>query len=69
MPDGDGFQLLSEVRRSMGSSLPVVSFSAHSAGENYEKIKKAGFDGHILKPIKPETLIAEISRILHNREV
>lgn len=65
MPDGNGFQLLAEVRKALGENLPVISFSAHSTGAQYEKIKNAGFDGNILKPIKPESLVNEVSRVLN----
>lgn len=65
MPDGNGFELLSDVRLAIGLNLPVISFSAYSSGEHYEKIKKAGFDGNIVKPIKPEALFQEVSRVLH----
>lgn len=65
MSDGNGFHLLSEVRRSLGNNLPVISFSAHSAGAQYEKITSAGFDGNIFKPVRPESLVGEISRVLH----
>ncbi|WP_409479887.1 PAS domain S-box protein [Pseudobdellovibrio sp. HCB154] len=65
MADGNGFELLTEVRLAIGLNLPVISFSAYSSGEQYEKIKKAGFDGNIVKPIKPEELFQEVSRVLH----
>ena len=64
MPDGNGYQLLADVRKAIGKHLPVISFSAHSAGQQYETIKNAGFDGNIFKPIKPELLVSEISRVL-----
>lgn len=66
MPDVSGYQLLTEVRRAIGNRLPVMSFSAHSTGVQYEKIKSAGFDGNIFKPIKPKVLVGEISRVLEN---
>lgn len=65
MPNGNGFQLLAEVRKALGENLPVISFSAYSTGTQYEKIKNAGFDGNILKPIKPESLVNEVSRVLN----
>lgn len=66
MPEGNGFQLLSEVRKAVGKSLPVISFSAHSAGLQYDKIIRSGFDGNIFKPVKAESMVAEISRVLNS---
>lgn len=66
MADGNGFQLLTEVRKALGKKLPVISFSAHSTGVQYEKIKNAGFDGNIFKPVKSDSLIREVSRVLHD---
>lgn len=66
MPDVNGFQLLAEVRKAIGKNIPVISFSAHSTGLQYEKIKNSGFDGNIFKPVKPDALVDEVTRVLHS---
>ncbi|AZZ37329.1 hypothetical protein CIK05_11185 [Bdellovibrio sp. qaytius] len=68
MPDGNGFQLLADVRKALGKNLPVISFSAHSAGLQYDKILRSGFDGNIFKPVKPDAMVGEISRVLSSHQ-
>lgn len=65
MPDVNGYQLLRDVRKALGKHLPIISFSAHSVGVQIEKIQNAGFDGNIFKPVKPDSLVREVVRVLH----
>lgn len=51
LPGRDGFALLSEIRDSRHSGLPVVALTAHAMSGDRERALQAGFDGYITKPI------------------
>lgn len=64
LPDGDGILVLKKARQIFGEKVPVISFSGYSSGTEYERIQKAGFDGHLTKPIDIEVFLSTIKEIL-----
>ncbi|MCH5165245.1 MAG: response regulator transcription factor [Clostridiales bacterium] len=62
MPEMDGFEVLSELRKT--SDIPVIMLSAR--GEPLDKISglDRGADDYITKPFEPQELIARIKAIL-----
>ena len=63
MPVEDGYDLLSQLRHSTDAknkSLPVIALTAHSADREIDRIKKAGFDFCLSKPINIEKMISKI---------
>lgn len=63
MPGKDGFQVIEELKATHFKS-PIVALTAHAMKEEKEKTRKAGFDGHITKPVTPEVLISSVSKLL-----
>lgn len=59
MPGLDGFQVLKELRK-LSFNKPILALTAHAMDEEKQKTKKAGFDGHISKPVKYEELIEHV---------
>jgi signal transduction histidine kinase/ActR/RegA family two-component response regulator len=57
MPVMDGFTAFEHIRSNPAlASLPVIALSALTAVEDLEQCKRAGFDGHIAKPIDSDQL-------------
>ncbi len=63
MPDKDGFQVLSELRR-LKFAEPVIALTAHAMESEKIKTKAAGFNGHVTKPVTAEKLINVILNYL-----
>ncbi|MEC9283014.1 MAG: response regulator, partial [Bdellovibrionota bacterium] len=56
MPKKDGYQVLKELK-DFDTEKPVYALTAHAMTEEKEKTKRAGFDGHITKPVKFDDLV------------
>lgn len=67
MPGMDGYTLIREVREQSstpGRKIPAIALTAYAAEADQQKALEAGFQAHITKPIEPEVLVREISRLL-----
>lgn len=66
MPGLDGFETLRRARMMGGrvAALPIVAMTADVLEDQVAAIRQAGFDGHLAKPLLPETLWAELQRLL-----
>ncbi|WP_409478588.1 ATP-binding protein [Pseudobdellovibrio sp. HCB154] len=63
MPEETGYDLLSQLRHSTdvkNKTLPVIALTAHSHDQEMSRIKKAGFDFYLSKPINIEKMISAI---------
>jgi two-component system sensor histidine kinase/response regulator len=66
MPEMDGFEATGAIRQSengTGRHLPVVAMTAHAMSGDRERCLDAGMDGYVSKPVRPQELLAEISRV------
>jgi signal transduction histidine kinase/CheY-like chemotaxis protein len=64
MPVMDGLtarRILHEIKPGM----PIIAQTAYAMVEEIEKIKAAGFDDYLIKPIKPAHLVEKMKQILH----
>ena len=71
MPELDGFEVTSEIRRrehERGGHLPVVALTARSRIEDRERCVAAGMDEFLTKPFRADDLWAVLERIA-NRPV
>lgn len=67
LPDGEGFQLCSEIR--LQTSAPILFISARSS--DFDKLTglSAGADDYITKPFNPLEVVARIQAILRRKYV
>lgn len=63
MPGKDGYQVISELRQ-MNFDLPIVALTAHAMKEERDRTARAGFDGHITKPVKSHELVEAVASYL-----
>jgi PAS domain S-box-containing protein len=67
MPDQDGYRFLRDVRNlspECGGALPVIALTAYASPVDRTKALRAGFAAHVAKPFAPDTLVAEIARVI-----
>lgn len=55
LPDGDGWELMRELRRS-GSTIRGIAMSGHSSARDVAKSLESGFQHHLVKPIEFDEL-------------
>ena len=63
LPDGNGLDLLKEIRQS-GNRLPVVIISGHRSKENHERANRLGAAGFLAKPFALSELNDLLSKLL-----
>ena len=65
MPYLDGYGLLERVRADPAlDELVVIAVTAYSMPDDRKRVAEAGFDGHLTKPITPETVVGQIERFI-----
>ncbi len=64
MPRMTGIEMLEELkRRGDRAGIPVLMLTTEAAPPLVDRAKKAGAKGWIVKPFKPELLVAAVSRL------
>jgi len=65
MPNMDGIELIRQVRTaSLCKFVPIIMLTTESQMEKKQEGKAAGATGWIVKPFKPEQLIAVVKKVL-----
>jgi two-component system chemotaxis response regulator CheY len=65
MPNMDGIELIKQVRsQQQFKFIPIVMLTTESQAEMKQKGKAAGATGWIVKPFKPEQLVAVVKKVL-----
>jgi two-component system cell cycle response regulator len=65
MPYLDGYGLLRRVRSQPElEGIVVIAVTAYSMPDDRRRVREAGFDGHLTKPITPETVVAQIEAFI-----
>jgi two-component system chemotaxis response regulator CheY len=65
MPKMDGIELIKHIRtRSNHKHIPILMLTTESQPAKKEAAKVAGVTGWIVKPFRPEQLLAAVSRVL-----
>jgi signal transduction histidine kinase/CheY-like chemotaxis protein len=68
MPEIDGFvatRIIREKEQKLQSHIPIIAMTAYAVKGDREKCLEAGMDGYISKPIRPEKLCDEITKVLN----
>lgn len=71
MPEMDGYQLVSEVRR-LGFSrqrLPAIALTAFASAPDRQKAFDAGFQAHVAKPNIVAALVSTLAQVLAGRDL
>jgi len=72
MPEMDGILATTTIRRqeqALGGHLPIIALSALAMSGDKDRLLAEGFDGYLAKPVEAQTLINEISRVVHTRSM
>jgi two-component system chemotaxis response regulator CheY len=65
MPSMDGVEMVSKVKRdTRHAALPIIMLTAETDPRVIERAKSAGVKGWIVKPVKPELLVATVRRLI-----
>jgi len=65
MPEMDGLEATKAIRKGeseRGTRIPIIALTAHAMKGDRDQCLKAGMDGYVSKPIKPEELFQAIER-------
>jgi PAS domain S-box-containing protein len=68
MPDLTGYEVIKRVRKHPGGPV-VVAVTGHGSDADRRKVREAGFDAHIVKPVVGEAVLAAVRRFLHGRTI
>lgn len=65
MPNMDGIELIKQVRtQATYKFIPIIMLTTESQAEKKQDGKTAGATGWIVKPFKPEQLLAVVNKVL-----
>lgn len=67
MPGMDGFAATEAIRKrdkSANGQVPIIALTAHAMDGYHEKCLKAGMNGYLTKPFKPDELLAAVEKHL-----
>jgi signal transduction histidine kinase/CheY-like chemotaxis protein len=70
MPEMDGLAATAAIRVSeadTGRRVPIVGVTGHAMPEHRARCLEAGMDDYVIKPLKPETLVAVLMRWVHGQ--
>ncbi|HMJ88266.1 MAG TPA: response regulator [Candidatus Acidoferrum sp.] len=63
LPDGDGWELLKQLRAEM-PDIKAIAMSGYGMRSDLDRSKVAGFGAHIIKPFGPADLDAAVKKVL-----
>lgn len=68
MPNMNGLEMLQRIKQNdRNAGLPVIMLTTEAEVEMIDQAKRAGAAGWIVKPFKPELLLAAVRKILASR--
>lgn len=62
MPEGNGFDALSEIRK-FNDNVRIIAQTANALASDREKILKSGFDEYVSKPVRKQDLMMKIDAL------
>jgi hypothetical protein len=70
LPEVDGYDLIKRIRDLSvddGGTIPALALTGFASAEEKRRVKSAGFDGHLSKPVDYDKLIEAIRIVRHRR--
>jgi len=67
LPDGNGLDLLRDIRKDLGPGVPVLVLSGLRQEEIVVRGLELGADDYVTKPFSPPEVLARVSRCLGQR--
>ena len=70
MPGTDGYQLIGELRMrpsQQGGSVPAAALTAYARTEDRLRALRAGFQLHLVKPVRPSELVTVVASLAARR--
>jgi DNA-binding response OmpR family regulator len=64
LPDGNGLDLLRDIRKDLGPTVPVLVLSGLRQEDSVVRGLELGADDYVTKPFSPPELLARVSRCL-----
>ena len=62
LPDMDGYQLATEIRRRLaGRPMRLIAFTGYGGADDIARATVAGFDAHLVKPVEIDRLLAALN--------
>ena len=63
LPDTDGYELAIALRKNPATArVRLIAVTAYGSEQDKERSRQAGFQLHLVKPVRPETLLEELDR-------
>jgi CheY-like chemotaxis protein/anti-sigma regulatory factor (Ser/Thr protein kinase) len=65
MPDEDGYTLIRHVRAREGNGghMPAIALTGYVTSEDSARVRAAGFQTHLRKPVEPDELVATVASL------
>jgi len=64
LPDGDGYVLAQALRENpQTASAQLIALTARNREEDKQRSRDAGFQLHLVKPVRPESLLGELDKV------
>ena len=60
LPGMDGYEVGKRLRAALGDGVRLVALTGYSQPEDRRRVREAGFDGHLVKPVVPADILREI---------
>lgn len=65
LPDMDGWQVAQSLRATTwGADCVLLALTGLNSAPDRQRSREAGFDGHLVKPVRPEALVRQLAGLL-----
>lgn len=65
MPEMSGWEMLKHLKADLATqNIPLIALSAHAMQGDRERAVEAGFHNYLAKPLRPETFISDLLKLL-----
>jgi two-component system, cell cycle response regulator DivK len=65
LPRMDGLEATSLLKADASTAdIPIVAVTAHAMREDEERVRRAGCDGYLAKPVEPRRVVQEVERFV-----